>query len=171
MKNATLSGRAMKRNGFMNLVVAKRTSIVEVISALFILLFVYTAINKFLALNDLKNVLKDYPLIGGFPQVIAWGLPGSELIIALLLFLPRTKLSGLYGSLAMMTAFTFYLGYMLVFTPKLPCTCGGMLKKLSWPQHLIFNIFFVFLAIVAIWLFKKQQITREITEPTPVIFT
>lgn len=171
MKNATLSGSAMKRNGFMNFVVAKRTTIVEVISALFILLFVYTAINKFLVLNDLKHVLKSFPLIGSFPQVIAWGLPISESIIALLLFIPRTKLSGLYGSLAMMTAFTFYLGYMLVFTPKLPCTCGGMLQKLSWPQHLIFNIFFVFLAIVAIRLYKKQQVTGEITETPPVLFT
>ena len=153
MKNATLSGSAIKR-----------TTIVEVISALFILLFVYTAINKFLVLTDLKYVLKDFPLIGSFPQVVAWGLPISESIIALLLFIPRTKLSGLYGSLAMMTAFTFYLGYMLVFTPKLPCTCGGMLQKLSWPQHLIFNMIFIFLAIVAIRLYKKQQVTREITE-------
>jgi putative oxidoreductase len=171
MKNATLSGSAMKRNGFINFVVAKRTTIVEVISALFILLFVYTAINKFLVLEDLEYVLKDFPLIGSFPQVISWGLPISESIIALLLFIPRTKLLGLYVSLAMMTAFTFYLGYMLVFTPKLPCTCGGMLQKLSWPQHLIFNIFFVFLAIVAIRLYKKQQVTREITETPLVIFT
>jgi putative oxidoreductase len=171
MKNATLSGSAMKRNGFMNFVAAKRTTIVEVISALFILLFVYTAINKFLVLKDLKYVLKDFPLIGSFPQVITWGLPISESIIALLLFIPRTKLSGLYGSLVMMTAFTFYLGYMLVFTPKLPCTCGGMLQKLSWPQHLIFNIVFVFLAIVSILLYKKQQVTREITETPLVIFT
>jgi hypothetical protein len=171
MKNATLSGSTTKRNGFINFVLAKRAMIVEVISALFILLFVYTAINKFLALNDLKYVLKHFPLIGGFPQVIAWGLPISESIIALLLFIPRTKLSGLYGSLAMMTAFTFYLGYMLVSTPKLPCTCGGMLQKLSWPQHLIFNIFFVLLAIVAIRLYKKQLVTREIKETPLVIFT
>ena len=171
MKNTTLSHSAMKSIGFINFVVAKRTMIVDVISALFILLFAYTAINKFLVLNDLKYVLKSFPLIGSFPQVIAWGLPISESFIALLLFIPRTKLLGLYGSLAMMTAFTFYLGYMLVFTPKLPCTCGGMLQKLSWPQHLIFNIFFVFLAIVAIRLYKKQQVTREITETPLVIFT
>jgi len=171
MKNATLSGSAMKRNGFMNFVVAKRTAIVEVISALFILLFVYTAVNKFLAINDLKYVLKEYPLIGSFPQVIAWGLPITELLIALFLFFPRTKLLGIYSSLAMMTAFTIYLGYMLVFTPKLPCTCGGMLQKLSWPQHFIFNIFFVFLAIVACWLYKKQPVTREIIETPPIIFT
>jgi len=168
MKNATLSGTAMKRNGFTNFVVAKKTLIVEVISALFILLFVYTAINKFLVINDLKKVLKNFPLIGSFPQLIAWGLPICESIIALLLFIPRTKLTGLYSSLTMMTAFTFYLGYMLVFTPKLPCTCGGMLQKLSWPQHLIFNIFFVLLAIVAIRLYKKQQAAGEITE-TPLV--
>jgi putative oxidoreductase len=149
----------------------KRTMIVDVISALFILLFVYTAINKFMAVNDLKSVLKDYPLIGSIPILVAWALPITELLVALWLFIPRFKLLGLYSSLALMTMFTLYLGYILSFTTKLPCTCGGMLQKLSWPQHLIFNIFFIILASIAIWFYKKPGRQKEGTETTPIVFT
>jgi putative oxidoreductase len=149
----------------------KPATIIDIISALFILLFVYTAINKFMAMNTLKFVLKDYPLIGGMPTLFAWTLPITELIVTLWLFIPRFRLLGLYSSLALMTAFTLYLSYMLTFTTKLPCTCGGMLQKLSWPQHLMFNIFFIALATIAIKLYRKRGKQKEETEITPIAFT
>jgi len=155
MKNTTLSGSLPKQNGFARFVHEKARTIVEIIAALFILLFVYTAINKIIAYPTLKLVLKDYPLISNFYEAIAWGLPAVELVTASLLFIPRLKLAGLYASLGLMSAFTVYLGYMLIFTPKLPCTCGGMLQKLSWPQHLIFNLLFILLAASAIRLKTK----------------
>lgn len=141
----------------------KSTTVIEIISALFILLFVYTAINKFMAIKDLETVLKDYPLIGGMPTLVAWTLPIAELLVALWLFIPRLRLLGLYSSLALMTAFTLYLGYMLTFTTERPCTCGGMLQQLSWSQHLIFNIFFIVLALAAIRLHnrKKSDLSNE----------
>jgi putative oxidoreductase len=117
-----------------------RTTGIDIISSLFILLFVYTAISKLYVFKDVKIILKEYPLIGGVSDFVAWSLPISELVIALFLFIPRLRLLGLYGALALMTAFTAYLAYMLSFTTKLPCTCGGFLKELGWPQHLIFNI-------------------------------
>ena len=73
----------------------KRTTIVELISALFILLFVYTAINKLLQIDLLKAVLKEYPLIGGMATVVAWSLPAIEIIVATSLFIPRLRLLGL----------------------------------------------------------------------------
>ena len=133
----------------------KRTTILEGIAALFILLFVYTGINKIIAIDTLKYVLKDYPLIGNYPALIAWGLPVIELLIAVLLFIPGTRKIGLYSSLVLMIGFTSYLIYMLRFTTQLPCTCGGMLQELSWGQHLVFNIFFIALGIIGIRLYKR----------------
>jgi putative oxidoreductase len=149
-----------------------RTTTIEIISALFILLFVYTGISKFLSLDSLKYVLKDYPLIGGYPIMVAWVLPTVELLIASMLFIPRTRLLGLYCSLGLMTSFTFYLIYMLMFTPKLPCTCGGMLEKLTWSQHLIFNMIFIMFALIGIWLAQKPQLNFSKEEVSDqVIFT
>jgi len=149
----------------------KRNTIVDIISALFILLFVYTSLNKFMEINTLKLVLKDYPLIGKYHNIIAWGLPVMEILISLLLFLPRTRLTGLYGSLALMSTFTLYLIYMLSFTTKFPCTCGGMLQKLTWPQHLLFNIVFILLSIWAILLVKRRSKQNEKIQDHPIVFT
>ena len=51
-----------------------------------------------------------------------------------------------------MTIFTLYIGYMVAFVPKLPCSCGGIIQKMSWNQHLIFNVGFILLGVYAIWL-------------------
>lgn len=157
MKNAILSGTNMKKQHFIGRFVAEnRNTIVEIIASLFILLFAYTGINKFIAIDTLKGTLKEYPIIGDMPVLIAWGLPVIELLVSVLLFIPRTKLLGLYSAMALMISFTLYLGYMLVFTPKLPCTCGGMLQQLSWTQHLIFNLLFIVLSVCGLLLYKSK---------------
>lgn len=155
----------------MQLPVKKMTKIVEVISALFIFLFIYTAINKIISVNDLKFVLKKYPLIGSFSDIVAWALPITELIVALFLFIPRTRLLGLYSSLVLMTGFTLYLIYMLSFSSNLPCTCGGMLQKLSWPQHLVFNLIFVILSIVGIVIERRKNKIPLDQQHAPIVFT
>lgn len=170
MEKTTLSGTMPTQNFIWRFVVEKRKTIVEIISALFILLFVYTGINKFISANSLQIVLKDYPLIGGMPELIAWGLPVVELSVALLLFIPRTRLKGLYCSLLLMSAFTLYLIYMLTVTTKLPCTCGGMLQKLTWNQHLFFNISCVLLSIAGIYL-KKHNPAETQTLSENIVFT
>jgi uncharacterized membrane protein YphA (DoxX/SURF4 family) len=149
----------------------KRSLVIEIISALFILLFVYTGINKLYSIHALKFVLKKYPLIGSISPIVAWGLPIIELVVAILLFLPRFRKIGLYGALALMTMFTFYLTYLLAFTSKMPCTCGGMLQKLSWPQHLFFNLFFIVLALIGIWINRGKHKQNSKAELSPAVFT
>ncbi|MCC9073533.1 hypothetical protein LNQ49_18305 [Flavobacterium sp. F-65] len=41
---------------------------------------------------------------------------------------------------------------MLNYSSYLPCSCGGILEKMSWLEHLIFNFIFVLLAGLALWL-------------------
>lgn len=130
---------------------------IEIISALFILLFVYTGISKFQEIDSLEYALRDYPFIGNYSIFISWALPSIELLVAALLLIPRLRLMGLYGSLVLMSSFTLYLIIMFSFTNASPCTCGGMLQKLSWPQHLIFNVIMVILSIIGIRLFMKNK--------------
>jgi Methylamine utilisation protein MauE. len=124
--------------------------IVEVICALFILLFTYTAITKFGDFSNFRYVLTQSPIIGQHAQWISWLLPVLELAIAASLFIRTTRRYGLMASFVIMIAFTFYIGYMLSFASKLPCSCGGVLQSLSWTQHLIFNIVFTVLAFAAL---------------------
>jgi putative oxidoreductase len=128
----------------------------SIITALFIFLFTYTALSKFLDFASFKNVLHNSPLIGSLSVFIAWALPIAELLVAAGLFFPRTKLIGMWSSLLLMTVFTIYITYMILFTPHLPCSCGGVLRQLSWRQHLWFNLFFTALAVISIGLTKQN---------------
>jgi hypothetical protein len=61
--------------------------------------------------------------------------------------------------------FTFYIVIILNFSSFIPCSCGGILEKLGWREHLIFNIFFLFLALAAAVLFygKRQALIHGLT--------
>ena len=142
---------------------------VELISSLLILLFMYTALSKLLDFTAFKNVLSQSPFIGNKASVVALALPITEIMVALLLFIPNTRLWGFYGSAALMLIFTLYLGYMILFSPKLPCSCGGVLKQMSWNQHLIFNIFFLLLALTGIWLERKRTRLKPGMDLPPAI--
>jgi putative oxidoreductase len=134
----------------------KRSLVVELIVALLILLFVYTATSKFLEFSSFRYVLSRSPLIGQSAPVVAWALPITEYAISLLLFFHSTRRIGLWASFALMLVFTGYIGYMLAFSPHLPCSCGGVIKEMSWKQHLVFNIFYTLLALAGIWLHRKS---------------
>jgi hypothetical protein len=70
------------------------------------------------------------------------------------MFIPRFRLKALYTSLLLMIGFTLYIILLLRFSSDLPCSCGGILEQLTWPQHIVFNSIFAFLAILAITLSK-----------------
>src|SRR6266498_5549539 len=103
----------------------KRNLIIEIICSLLILLFVYTAISNMLDFTSFKNVLNKSPLIGEKAAVVALAIPITEGLVSVLLFFPRSRFCGLYGSFMTMAIFALYLAYMIVFTPNLPCPCGG----------------------------------------------
>jgi hypothetical protein len=144
----------------------KRTLVIaDFISGLILLLLLYTSISKMVDYERFKDVLRASPLLKSFAGFIAWALPLTELIIALMLFIPATRLKGLYTSLALLILLTLYLVYMIKFTPHLPCNCGGVLKQLSWTQHIFFNLFFIGLSIAGIVLAKRKK-NAQTPEPT-----
>lgn len=131
--------------------------LIEIISALLILLFVYTGISKLNEHNNFQAVLSQSPLIGARSNFLSWSIPILELFTAVLLFLPFSRKWGLFISLILMIVFTVYVFYMIVFIPHLPCNCGGVIKKMAWKEHLLFNIFFAAIAFIGFWLHKKTQ--------------
>lgn len=131
--------------------------VVEFISGLFILLFVYTAVSKFSDMENFQSVISKSPLIGNYSTLVSWGIPISELLISALLFIPKTRTIGLYSSAIIMLGFTGYIYYIIHYTPHLPCACGGVIAQMNWNQHLIFNIIFTVLAILGILLDRSKK--------------
>lgn len=138
----------------------KRTTIVEIISALFILLFVYTATSKLLGYDNFRGTIVKSAFLRPYVNIVAWLIPSVELIVSGLLFIQRTRLWGLFGSLILMISFTGYVGLLLAFEKNLPCSCGGVISEMSWTQHLIFNSLFLAFAALGIWL-KRKLIQRN----------
>lgn len=134
-----------------------RKLIAEIIGGLFILLFLYTALSKLSEISVFRLILRSSPLIAGYANIISIFIPASEILISVLLFIPGTRRWGLYASFVLMLVFTLYLSYMITFTPELPCSCGGAISKMSWKQHLLFNIAFTLLALAGIWLNRERQ--------------
>lgn len=134
-----------------------KTVVTEIISALLILLFTYTGISKIIDHNNFQGVLAQSPLIGWGAQILSWMIPALELIIAILLLIPNKKSNGFFLSSVLMCLFTGYLFYMVLFVPHLPCNCGGVIKQMSWRQHLLFNIFFSAIAIIGYRILVTKQ--------------
>lgn len=136
--------------------VSLKSSIVEIICYLYVLLFVYAAVSKLLDFENFQVQLGQSPLLSAFAVGVAWLVPGTELLIALALIIPKFRSIGLLAALSLMTMFTAYIFIMLHFSSFVPCSCGGILEKMSWNVHLAFNIVFVILAAVAIVLDYKK---------------
>lgn len=133
---------------------------------IFIFLFVYTALSKLQQFHQFEAVLQKSPLLQSSSEAIAWILPTTELLVAALLFIPNTRRIGFYSSAALMIIFTVYISYMIVFTPHLPCSCGGVIKQMSWKQHLLFNLALTALSLFAIVIDSKHPLPgKQVTDP------
>ncbi|HRE67739.1 MAG TPA: DoxX family membrane protein [Cyclobacteriaceae bacterium] len=128
----------------------RRQIIIEIISFLFILLFVYAALNKLVDYQKFKIQIGQSPLLTGFGDTIPWMVIVVELVVSIMLITPRLRLSAFFSSFCLMTMFTAYVVAILKFSPYVPCSCGGVLEKLGWTEHLIFNGAFLILSGVAV---------------------
>jgi uncharacterized membrane protein YphA (DoxX/SURF4 family) len=130
----------------------KRQIAVEVICFLFVILFTYAAASKLLDYQKFTVQIGLSPLLTGFGDFIPWMTIGSEFLVSICLLIPRIRIWGLLAAFSLMTMFTAYIVAILQFSSFVPCSCGGVLEKLGWTEHLVFNSAFVCLALVGIFL-------------------
>jgi uncharacterized membrane protein YphA (DoxX/SURF4 family) len=135
----------------------KRTTIIEIITVLNIILFLYTGIAKIMDYSVFKEQLAVSPLLSWAANPVALLLPWVEFAIVLMLVIPRWRLKGLYASLIMMTLFTIYIIALFSISTEMPCSCGGVMEELSWGQHLFLNGTLVILGATSIILFIKEK--------------
>lgn len=152
-----MEGPAIQKRRTFLLAWLTKSTIVEIISFLFIILFLYTGISKLLEYSVFKEQIAESPILKPIAPFIAWALPLIEFFISLFLIIPRWQLKGLYASLLLMTVFTGYIGAIMTFNKELPCSCGGIISLLSWKEHLIFNSAFILLAFIGVRLQKQIQ--------------
>lgn len=148
MKNVEIAGTKIRPAHKFS--TTQRLLIFDLICYVFVLLFVYTAASKLSTIDIFKSVLVQYPLIGAYHNLIAYSVPVVELMVAVFLILPSTRKPALKISLTLMLCFLSYIVYMFISKSDLPCSCGGIIAKLSWQQHMFFNSCFAVLALIGI---------------------
>lgn len=132
-----------------------RENIAFAISLMCIFLFALSAYEKLIDQERFAAGLAKVKLIGAYSSFIALAVPIAEIAISLLLIYPVTQRLGLYAFTVLMTVFTLYIASMLFWAEKLPCHCNLIIAKLSFAQHLWFNIGFIVLALLSIYLKKN----------------
>lgn len=134
-----------------------KKSLLELPAVLLTILFTYASISKLLQYNTFRFQLDQSPFATAYAGLIAWSVPGIELIATVLLLFPATRLKGYYLSYGLMFLFTVYIYAILHFSYFVPCSCGGILSRMNWEQHLVFNIIFTFIALAGIFTFPFRS--------------
>ncbi|MBZ4041240.1 MauE/DoxX family redox-associated membrane protein [Flavobacterium hibisci] len=126
-----------------------KSMVIQIICYLYVLLFVYAAVSKLLDFENFQVQLGQSPLLSAFAGEISWSVPLFEILTAVLLTIPKYRKVGLLAAFALMVLFTAYICFILNFSSFVPCSCGGILEKMVWKEHFIFNCLFIALAVTA----------------------
>lgn len=112
-------------------------------------LWIFVAYNKFSDFSGNMDAMLRQPLPRPLAIVLAYLIPTSEIMAAVLIGIKSTRLIGLVLSSLMMLAFTGYVGLALlhVWSDELPCSCG-LIIQISWKSHFILNIY---LTLICVW--------------------
>lgn len=131
--------------------------LLETVSYLYAFLYMYTGYGKLMEVDVFIQGIHSIPYIGRFAELIGWGIPLSEILLAIALFIPSLQRAALYVSTLLMGVFTLYLAVMLIFAEEKMCHCGGVIESLGWTEHLIFNLI---LLTAGIWALIQTKIKK-----------
>jgi hypothetical protein len=142
---------------------SKKQVTLECVCALLILLFLYASISKFLDFKTFIGQMNNQPLPNSWTPFLVWTIPLLEITISISLLFEYTRLLGLYASLILMIIFTVYTGIILLhFFPYIPCSCGGVIRNLSWTQHLFLNLFYILISVLGVILQHRRNFFKSI---------
>jgi uncharacterized membrane protein YphA (DoxX/SURF4 family) len=138
-------------------ILPRKELIVDIIRILYIILWVYAATSKLLDSQKFHDQLAQSTILGPYAHMLVPVVPGLEYFLSILLFFDKPRIIALYCSFGLMVVFSTYIVLITKFSDYTPCSCGGILEKLSWNQHLVLNMLFVILAALAILLSSQRD--------------
>lgn len=129
---------------------------VFVIRIICMMLFLFSGYEKLASHEQFLKGLEKVAIVGSYAWLVSWSVPLMEIGIGILLAINRTAKLGLIAFISLMTAFNFYIGAVLLWAETLPCHCNILVKSLSWPQHIVFNLVFILLGCLGLRLQRKN---------------
>ena len=119
-------------------------ALVKLIAIALSLLFAITAVDKLEHYAKFSLQLQKFPFSLSVLYWQAWVIPVTELVIAVLLLLPVTRLKALFASLFLLGLYTLYLTCMLDTRFQFTCNCGEPFQSLSLKMHIVLSLGCVF---------------------------
>ncbi|MBW8683491.1 MauE/DoxX family redox-associated membrane protein [Chitinophaga rhizophila] len=130
---------------------SSKSVFVEIVSALYIMLFLYASITKLRFYDQSIQQMDMQPFPNQLSALILWSISIIELVVAIGLLFSKTRKVALLIGVGLMILFTGYIStVMLHVYAHVPCSCGGVISELSWGQHLLLNLFYVVMGIAAL---------------------
>jgi putative oxidoreductase len=137
------------------------------------LLFIYTPFSKVFQWDQYVDSMMAQPLAVWFKTVLIYILPVVELGAVALMARSKTRTFGLYFTSCLLILFTGYtLLIKLHFFRKVPCTCAGVFRHMSWNEHLALNL--AMLAITGAVLYLRRHdwpLHRDLQKDTEPMLT
>ena len=131
----------------------------KIAPTLLILLWTYTGLDKLIQFEASRKAFHNQTFPSELAEVLAFVIPVSELLLALLLLFSITRWWGYLGSILLLTVFTTYVGLIWVGAfPRVPCNCAGILESLGWAEHFFLNLGFF---MVAVWGLRSLEFKVE----------
>lgn len=136
----------------------KRQYLLSFLTLLLLLLWIPVTIDKFWDLQAFKQTLLRQPFPSAWAEVLYWILPTAEGLCVVLLVLrtiddPKTnkfnfsKWGFVLSSLLMLGFTLFILFGVLGWYEKRPCGCGSVIPRLTWEEHLVFNLMYLVISL------------------------
>ena len=145
----------------INMLVMKKEVVLKFLSGIIALLSFYAALSKLVDFEVSKHEMLKQVFSRDIALMLVWIVPLVELVIAALLLFNFTRLIGFYASLVLLSSFSIYIAITMSGAfGRIPCSCGGILKNMGYWTHLIFNLFFIVLALLGIAIERRWIINR-----------
>ncbi len=132
--------------------------ITEICALILALLFTYSGIAKLYDWQATKVAMYNQVIPDWSKDLLLYGIPTIELVLAVLLLVPKLRRIGFIASTMLMGFFSAYVAWVWFgLAGRVPCSCGGVISSLTWGQHLILNLVFLGISVVG-W--KSWEVGR-----------
>jgi hypothetical protein len=134
---------------------------IQLTALLFILLWTYAAVAKLTDMDKFHGQMAQSPLILTLAAGLKWIVPSVELVLSVALMFHTTRYWAIIGSTFLIACFCWYIIAITHFSTYVPCSCGGVLEKLSWNEHLLVNFFFLILGTISLLIYKDNPLFKH----------
>lgn len=127
-------------------------------ACILIVVWTYTGFDKLVRFKESRKAFLNQAMPNELEEILAYVIPGVELLLALLLLFSVTRWWGYVGSALLLTVFITYVGLIWVGAfPRVPCNCAGIIESLGWAQHFWMNLGLIGVAVFGVWLERAKS--------------